>query len=848
MFTRLRSLFRAITGRRRFEDGMNEELHFHIEQYVNDLVRSGLSRQTAERRARLEFGSLNQVKGECRESRGLYLFDELRRELHYAARLLRKTPGFTATALATLALCLGANLTIFGVIDAVLLRPLPFPHPDRLASIFNTYPKAGVPRDGSSFTNYYERRGRIPAFTSLSLYRPGTVIVGETGSTERDEMMQVSPEFFSTLGRGPVLGRAFTEAETTYRTDGVVILTDAYWRQRLNSDRHVIGRSIRANDIPVTVVGVLPPDFRFLSSEALLFFPLSSSPEQRGPRERHSGGNVIQMIGRLKPGATIAQAQSQIDAQNATLEINDPKAKMMAEAGFRSVVLSLHADHVSSTRPTLLLLQAGALLLLIVGAVNLANLLLVRANTRVKESAVRQALGAGRAHIISEAIIETTLLILAGAVLGIGVGAVGIRLAALLGANRLPLASHLAFDTRVAAAGLLGALFLGLILAAPVAWFQLKGHPGAALSSETRGGTAGRSAQRLRHTFIIAQIALAIVLLSGAGLLGLSLEHAIAVFPGFRSDHLLTGQISLTGRKYPDPASGLAFTERLVKEVELQPGVLAAGVIDNMPFSGNSGKSSAYVKGYVLQPHQLPRGIYSYGVNGNYFEAMQVPLRAGRFLNSDDSRRTERVCVVDEDFARYYWPRESALGQHLFQGSEAGPDTEAFTVVGVVGRVKQAGLTDDEPQGAVYYPYIFRPAATLFVLVRTVLPPESLGLTLQKAARHIDPDLPISGVQSMQTRVADSLLARRSPALLAALFSAIALLLTALGTYGVLSYGVAQRRREIGVRMALGARPDQIRARFFSLALRLLATGTLLGLCGAWLTGRAMQSILFHVP
>ncbi len=848
MWKRLRSLFRALISRRDFEAGMTEELRFHIEQYAGDLVRSGVSPEDAARRARIEFGSLNSVQEDCREARSLHLFDELLRELRYAARLLRKAPGFTATALVTLAICIGANLTIFAAIDSVLLRPLPFPDAGRLVTVFNTYPKAGVDRDGSSLTNYYERRCHISAFTALAIYRYGTAIAGEAGSTEREQITRVSPDFFSTLGIGPVMGRAFTEQETTYQTDGVAILTDAYWRQRFNADPHAIGRQIRVDGLPKTVIGVLPRTFRFLSSEARLYFPLASRPQDRTPQQRHSGGNFTHMIGRLRPGATLTEAQSQIDLQNAALEKDDPEAKMMADAGFRSLVVSLHADHVASIRPTLLLMQAGVLALLLIGTVNLINLLLIRANGRSKELAVRQALGASRRHVVSEAMIETTLLTLVAGLLGCAVGAGGIRLLAVLGAGRLPLGAHIALDARVGLVALGGAIAMGIVLAAPIAWFNLRGHLANAIQSETRGGTSSRAAQHLRHSFIVAQIALSFILLAGAGLLGLSLKRAMAVPPGFRSDHILTGQISLPWSRYPDGPARLAFTERLMQEIGRQPGVSSAGVVTNVPLSGNSGKSAAAVKGHILRPGESPHGHYSYWVGGDYFGALGFGLRAGRFLAAADSRRAERVCVVDEDFARYYWPDASALGQHLFQGSEVRSDAEAFTVVGVVGRVKQAGLTDDAAQGAVYYPYVFRSDNDLFIAARTGLPPESLGLTLQRIVRQLDPDLPVNDVRSMESRIADSLVDRRAPALLAGLFSAIAVLLTAIGTYGVLSYAVAQRRREIGVRMALGARPEQIRGQFFSLALRLLVCGTTLGLIGAWLTGKAMQTVLFHVP
>jgi predicted permease len=847
MIQRLRSVFRVLTRRRNFEQGMSEELRFHIEQYTDDLVRSGMSREKAARMIQAEFGSTINIKADCREAFGVHFFDEFLRQLRYAARLLRKTPAFTATALLTLAVCFGANLTIFAVIDSVLLRPMPFPTPDRLMMVFNTYPKAGVDRDGSSLTNYYERRGRIPAFSSLSIYNYGTEIVGEPGSTERLQTMRVSPDFFTTLGLGPAIGRTFTDEETSSETDHVAVLSDAFWRQRYNGDPNVIGKQIRVNSVQRTVIGVLPPSFRFLSSDARVFLPLASRPEDRAPSRRHSGGNVIQMIARLEPNATIAQAQSEIDAQNAALEVDDPQAKMIADAGFRSLVVPLRADHVAAVRPTLLLLEAGVLVLLLVGAVNLMNLLLIRASGRVKELAVRQALGAGWRYLVSEVVVETTLLTLVGGLLGLAVGAGGVQLLRGLGADRLPLGGRIAFDARSALAGLVAAIVMGVVFAVPVVWFHLRRHLGNALQSESRGGTSGRGAQLLRHGFIVSQIALALILLAGAGLLGLSLQRVMAISPGFRSDHVLTGQILLPWADYPE-AGRLKFVESLMDKVDHLPGVLSAGVVNNVPFSGNIGKSAATVAGHVRRPGESARAHYSYGVAGDYFRAMGFSLRAGRFLTADDSPRSARVCVVDEDFARYYWPQGSAIGQRLWDGSEAGTEAEAFTVVGVVGGVKQAGLTDNEAQGAIYYPYSFRIGDSVFVAVRTSLPPESLGLTLQRVVRQIDPDVPVDDLRSMDTRIADSLVARRSPALLAGLFSGIALLLTSIGTYGVLSYAVAQRRREIGVRIALGAQSGQIRIQFLSLSLRLLAAGTVLGLIGAWQAGRAMRSLLFEVP
>jgi predicted permease len=763
--------------------------------------------------------------------------------LRVAFRQLIKNPAFTVTALATVAICLGANLAIFAVINSILLRPLPFPQSERLVTIFNTYPKAGVERDGSSVTNYYERRGNIPAFSSLSIYSYDTWSVGDIGSTEQEEVLRISPDFFATLGVNLAMGRSFTEEEAAVaKNNGVVIVTDAYWRQRLNSDPNVLGRDIRVNTMPRKIVGVLPPDFRFLSSEARLVMPIRTRPEERTPKERHSGGGGTHMIARLQPGTTIAEAQSQIDAHNAAVEEDNPQAKMMVEAGFRSPLLPLHADHVRSIRPTLWLMQGGVFFLLLIGGVNLVNLLLIRASGRAKEMAIRQSMGASRWHVVNQVMTETVLLTLVGGLLGLVVGAWGIRLFEVLGADRLPLGAHIAFDGWLASIGLVGAVVLGVVIAVPIAWFNLGTHLAHALQSESRTGTISRAAQRLRHGFIVAQIALAFVLLAGAALLGLSLKKVMEVSPGFRADHVLTGEVTV-----PFAYDARPILDRLLEAIGQQPGVGAAGAITNVPLSGDSGKTAVTPKGYVPPAGESLHGHYLYQVTGDYFTALGIPLREGRFLTSADSHRADRVCVVDEDFARRYWPKGSALGQRVFQGNDSDK-AKLFTIVGVVGAVKQAELTEPQGQGAVYLPFVDVYFGTIFVVTRTSQRPEAFAETLRKLVRAANPDLAIDNLRSMDTRISDSLIARRSPALLAGIFAAVALLLAAIGTYGVLSYAVARRRREIGIRMALGAQRKQIGTQFLSLGLRLLAAGTILGLLGAWLAGRAMQSVLFDVP
>lgn len=749
------------------------------------------------------------------------------------------------TALATIAICLGANLAIFAVINSILLRPLPFPQSDRLVKIFNTYPKAGVENDGSSYTNYYERRGNIPAFSSLSIYTEDGEVVGDPGSTEQVTVMRISPEFFATLGVNLAMGRTFTEEEAAVaENNGVIILTDGYWRQRLASNPNVLGRGLLVNGIQRKIVGVLRPDFRFLSSEARLIKPIRTRPTDRAPSQRHSGGGGTSMIARLKPGATIAEAQSQIDAHNAAVEKDNPQAKMMAEAGFRSLVVSLHADHVCSIRPTLWLMQGGVFFLLLIGAVNLINLLLIRASGRAKEMAIRQSMGATRQHIVRQVLTETVLLTAVGGLLAVLAGAWGTQLLSVLGANRLPLGAHIVFDAWLAFIGLLGAVTLGIVIALPIAWFNLSTHLANALQSKSRTGTVNRATQRLRHGFIVAQIALAFVLLAGAALLGLSLKKVMGVSPGFRADHVLTGECTISWQLAEE---SVGIVDRLLESIRQQPGIAATGVVTDIPLNGDSGKTAVTPKGYVPPAGQSVQGHYSYGVNGDYFSALGIPLREGRFLTSTDSHRSERVCAVDEDFARRYWPNGVALGQRLALGDELD-DAKLFTIVGVVGTVKQAGLTEMQGRGAVYVPYAYRNGASVFVVARASQRPEAFAETMRKLVRAAHPELAFDNVRSMEARIDESLITRRSPAMLAGIFAGVALLMAAIGTYGVLSYSVAQRTREIGIRMALGAQRAQIGTQFVSLGLRLLGAGIILGLIGAWLAGRAMQSVLFDVP
>lgn len=766
-------------------------------------------------------------------------------EFRHAFRSLAKSPGFTATALATLAICLGANLTIFAVVDAILVRTLPYPDADRLVTLYYTYPRLPSANNGASLTSYYERRGQIPALSSLAAFSQATSVVGEAGSTSIENLGRASPEFFATLGVQPFMGRFFAEAEMTYQTDHVAMLSHEFWRSRFNADPNVLGKTIRMDGIPRVIVGVLPPDFRFLSFQAPVYMPLSSEDGERNISARHNL-SIIQ-IGRLAPGATLADVRAQIDANDATHAPEFPQAKIVADAGCHTIVAPLHADHVAAVRPTLLLLQAGAGCLLLIGGVNLVNLMLIRASGRSRELAIRQALGANQGRVIREIFTETILLTIAGALLGLLVGAFGLDLLATLGANQLPLGAQVSFNVRLAAIALVGAIGVGVMLGLPVIWFSLRSRLALALQSESRGSTVGRATQRLRHGFIVAQIALAFVLLTGAGLLGLSLQRAMAISPGFRPDHVITGRFTLTWFGYHTGESFKTFFDRLDEKTRSIPGVSAIGVVSTVPMVGGSDNNGPVtVPGHQPVPGETVMIHNRFGVAGNYFAAMGIPLREGRYLNADDAGREEHICVVDENFVRHYWAKGGAVGKTLYRGTEISANDTPFTIVGVVAAVKQAGLTEATPPGSVYFPYSQIFMRNFFLVARTNLQPESLGLTLAKIVRETDPDVPLTDIRTMEARIDNTLAPRRSPALITGIFALTALLLATIGIYGVIAYTVGQRTVEIGIRMALGAQVRDVLRLVLVQAARLVGLGLTLGLVGSLAAGHLLQSQLFQ--
>ena len=767
--------------------------------------------------------------------------------LRIAVRRLAGSPAFALTALATLALCIGANLAILAVVDALLIRSLPFPRADRLLTIYYTYPHLPGTINGASLPNYYERRGKFPSLESLAEIAPATSVIGEPGATTIEDTGRVTPEFFDTLGIHPLMGRGFTEAEMTYQTDHVAVLSYEYWRSEFAGDPAILGKSVRIDGFPRKIVGVLPPGFRFLSLRAPLYTPLSSDKDERLVYHRHEYGKV--MVARLRDGATVAEARAQIAAEDAAAAPEFPDSKLIEQSGCYSVVAPLQADYVASIRPTLLLLQGGALFLLVIGGVNLVNLMLIRASNRARELAIRRALGASNSHIVREVMAESVLLTVAGGALGLLVGAAGIQLLAALGSRQLPLGAEIAFNGRLACVALAGAALTGFIVGIPVAGFNLHGRLAGALQAESRGSTASRATRRLRHGFIVTQVALAFVLLIGASLLGLSLRRAMAVAPGFHAEKVITGQFTLIWSHYHDDATYMSFFQRFYEKARAIPGVSAVGMVSRVPVIGYADNGAFNVPGYAPKPGEDPSGIHDlYAVGGDYFKAMGIPLIEGRFLDVTDPAKKEYNVVVDETFARRYWPNGDAIGKKVFGGIKPFPGELPFVVVGVVGTIKQDGLASRiAPHGALYATFEGAYFRNFYIVARTTLPPETLGATLARVLRDVDPDLPLTDIRSMDARVSDSLSARRSPALMAGIFGIVALLLASIGLYGVMAYAVVQRTREFGVRLALGAQRTDVLRLVFLEGARLAALGLALGAAISLAAAGYLSSFLFGV-
>jgi predicted permease len=781
---------------------------------------------------------------------------QIQQDLRFATRVLWKHKAFGVAAIVTLAACIGANATIFSVVNAVLLRALPFAESGRLVTLMNSYPKAGVERASNGVPDYFDRRRETDVFEEQALYRQRGQTVGAEGQPERLQGFQVTPTIFRVLKAEAFRGRVLTDADGEVGQEQKVVLSHALWQRLFAGRDDAIGKDLRVNGLPHTIVGVLPPGFFFLTREADLWVPVSFAPEDKSDGRRHS--NNWQMIARLKPGRTVAQAQAQIDALNARNMDRFPQFReLLTNAGFHTKVIGTQADLVRDVRSTLYLLWGGVALVLLIGCVNLTNLMLVRSSARTKELATRHALGAGRGRLARQLLTEATLLTLGGAVLGLAAAywALEFLLAGPLAA--LPRAEEIGLDGQVmgftVALGLLVGLAISLV---PMLSLQ-RMNLNQAIREEGRSGTAGRGARFVRRVLVASQVAFAFMLLIAAGLLLASFQKVLQVDPGFNTQSVLTGNVSMPQARYKDDAARRAFMSRTLERVRALPGVVHAGATSTIPFGGANNDSVILAEGYQMKPGESLVSPASVVATTGYFEALQVPLVAGRLFTEADTDSAPRVIIIDEQLANRFWPGQSPVGRRMWQPDDVkefttgpGPKARFYTVIGVVRRVSLGGLVasvDDKRDGTYYFPYAQNPESFMTLAIRTAGAPTALTPAVRREITAIDPELPFYSVRTIEELMDRSLTNRRTPTMLAVAFGSIALLLAAVGIYGVLAYQVTQRTREMGIRMALGSDAGSIFRLVIGEGAALLAAGFALGLAGAFALRSSLATQLYEV-
>ena len=782
--------------------------------------------------------------------------DRLFQDLRFALRLLWRDRGFTLTTVATLAVCVAANTSIFAVVNTVLLEPLPFPEPERLVAIFNSYPAAGAARASNGVPDYYDRLTQTTAFDEIAMYRTaGVTLGGQGGEVERVTSLQVTPSFFRLLRTQPHRGQVFTEQDAEVGQPRKVVLGYGTWQRLFAGRDDAVGRDLRINGVLHTVVGVLPDGFQFIDPEVQLWTPVAFTAAERSDDSRHS--NNWQQIARLKPGATIEQAQSQLDAINAANLDRFPQLKqILINAGFHTRATGFQADLVESARPTLYLLWGGVIAVLIIGCVNVANLVSIRASGRAKELATRHALGASMQRLSRQIFTETVIVSCFGGGLGLALAWLALTLAAPMALDQLPRGEGVAIDG-VALAFVVGlVLVVGLIVGLFPVTALRRADLGQIVREEGRSATASRRTRLIRRALVTSQVAFALILLVGAGLLLASFQRVLAVSPGFVADHVLTGSISFPASRYADEAAIRDASRRILERVRAVPGVIAAGATTTLPMSGQHSDSVILAEGYQPAPGESLISPNHVRVSAGYFEAMQTQLSAGRVFDDRDVTGQPLTIIVDEMLARKFWPGQDPVGRHMYFPAnienlmEPPPRDQWMTVVGVVEHVRLDGLVDGpgfRTVGSYYRPLDQDPLRNLSLAVRTAQDPTAITAALRAELATVDPELPLFGVRTMQERVDRSLLDRRTPMVLALTFAGVALFLAAVGIYGVLAYQVSQRSREIGIRIALGAATGSI----FGMVLRegaaIVLVGATFGLLGAFMLRQTLQSQLYEI-
>jgi putative ABC transport system permease protein len=835
--SRIRSWLNATLRRSRMESEMDEELRFHMEAYAEDLKRSGVAQEEAMRRARIDFGGIERVKEEGRAARGVSFIETLAQDLRYGARSLRKSPGFTAIAVLTLALGIGANTAIFSLVDGILLVPLPYSKPEQLVSVTGTYPSGAL----------VAMREQMHTMDVAAYFEGHEFNLTGRGEPARLIGTLVSAELFSILDARPQLGRTFEQGEDMPGRNNRVILSYALWQERFGGDAGIIGRSFEIEGVSREVVGVMPADFRFPSPKTQIWVPLHNDP--RNVFE-HWAGDFMPVIGRLRPGATLEQARAEIRIFQSRVFALFPWP-MPANWNAGVTVVPLQNGMVADVRARLLMLLGAVVLVLMIACANVANLTLSRSATREKEVGIRAALGAGRGRIIRQLLTESVLLASTGGLLGLILATKGLSLLKALLPADTPRLMDVRMDWRVLVftGGL--AIATGFVFGLAPALRSSR----AALTESLKSGTRGAAmfvSQRLRSGLVVAEVSFSVLLVISAGLLIRSFWALSHVNPGFRPEHILTARITPNESFCSEATRCVTFYRSLLDQVQAFPGVSGAALVNTLPLGGRVSKRSLDVEN-----HDVPAGedsplFWLNVVTPDYFRVMGIPLLSGRGFTDSDTSGTP-VAVITAETARRFWPNQSALEKHI----RLLDDKSWRTIVGVIPDVRAYDLQRNIPDwidGTAYVPYNI--IATLenrkippemTIAIRTASEGSQLATTLRKRVAALNQEVAVSEVKSMSAVVTEAVSTPASTTLLFVAFAALALVLGLIGIYGVLGFLVSKRTREIGIRVALGAQRRDVLWLVMKEGVKLGGAGITLGLAGAFGVTRLLASELYGV-
>ena len=837
MWQRLRMLARG----ERFAQELEEEMRAHRKMKEQELRSEGVSEEEARYRSAREFGNATWLKEESRGRWGWNWLEALARDFEYGARGLRKSPGFTATAVITLVLGTGATTAIFSVVNAVLWRPLRYAEPGQLVRIEEKH--QGWDTVAFTYATYHDLATQENrSLAAIAGYRPWTFNVTGGGEPEQVDGAMVSANLFSTLAVVPELGRGFTKEEEREGEDRVAVLSYGLWQRRFGGDPNVIGKTIRVSDKPYEIVGVMPAGFEFPdqtnwlpgSGVAGLWTPLVIAGELADNRRSH----LVKAIGRLARGASLTAAQTELDGLAHRIGEEYPGV----DAGLGIGVWNLKQRMTSKVRPALLVLLGAVGLMVLAACANVANLVLMRNTGRAREFAVRAALGAGRARLLRQCFVESALLGLAGGAGGALLAVWSVKLIALFGPQGVPRLSEVRVDGQVLAfamgLSLLTAMIFGAVPAAEACWSD----PNESLKEGTKGTTSVKGT-RLRGALVVAEMALALMLLAGAGLLANSFVRVSHVAPGFDKRHLLTMSIFLSPAQYEQRQGVIApFLESVTERVRAVPGVVSAGIVNCLPVKGGVSTGFEIVGRRPTQGEDQDADIRI--ADQSYLTTMRIPLLQGRWFSGFDTESSAKVMVINHVMAQKYWANEDPIGKRVTMLDWGPPLTGE--IVGIVGDVKADAL-DAPLSSMIYWPARQFPSVFNNLVVRTAGEPMSVAPGVKAAVWAADRDQPVSAVQSMERVLADSMGGRRMQAVLLGGFAGLALVMAMVGIYGVMAYSVSARGREIGIRMALGADGSAVRNLVLGEGLRWTAIGTVLGLAGAVALAGALSSLLYGV-